>query len=70
MKLKHKLILAYIAIGLLYAGYAHFFGANPGKPWSWHIGQGLVWPAVLIPGLGSLIGGVVILAFIGFVALS
>ncbi|MBI5925881.1 MAG: hypothetical protein HY836_09815 [Aquabacterium sp.] len=64
MKLKHKLILAYIAIGLLYACYAHFFGSNPSKPWGWHIGQGLVWPAVLIPGLGSLIGGVIIIAFV------
>ena len=64
MKLKHKLILAYVVIAALYAIYEHFFGPHAGLSWGRCIGHGLVWPAVLIPGLGALIGGVLIVAFV------
>lgn len=69
MKLKHKLIVAYLAIGILYGAYEHYFGSQPGLPWGTCIGHGLAWPAVLIPGLGKVIGGLLILAFVAFVTL-
>ncbi len=64
MKLKHTLILVYALIAAIYASYEHFFGPNAGMAWGRCIGHALVWPAVLIPGLGSFIGGALIIAFV------
>jgi hypothetical protein len=64
MKLSHKLLLGYLFIGLLFAVHERVFGMQPAPSWGTCFGHGLVWPAVLVPGLGKLIGGVLIVAFV------
>lgn len=64
MKLKHKLLLAYFVIGALCAVIQHFSGSQGGLPWGTSIGHGLVWPAVVIPGLGNAFGGLLIIGFV------
>ena len=34
-----------------------------------HIGQGLIWPAVIFPSVGKFIGGIIILLFIATLTL-
>ncbi|MES2183969.1 MAG: hypothetical protein V4505_05430 [Pseudomonadota bacterium] len=65
MSTKRLLIYGYLGIALLFALYFTFFGSNPG--FFRGLGQGLVWPAVLFPGIGKLIGGVVLLVFLAVI---
>ncbi|MFX9848259.1 hypothetical protein ABTP21_00005 [Acinetobacter baumannii] len=39
------------------------------KPFTYNLGQGLVWPAVMFPTVGKIIGGILILLFIWFVVI-
>lgn len=71
MKLKYKVIVAYVVIGALYAIYEHFLSDQAGLlPWGKNIGHALVWPAVLVPGMGSIVGGLLIVAFVLAVTLT
>ena len=67
--IKSWLIGCYCSIGLLFAVYQHFWGHQSYKSFAYHLGQGLVWPAVMFPSVGKFIGGKMILLFIGFIAL-
>lgn len=67
--IKFWLIGCYCSIGLLFAVYQHFWGHQSYKSFAYHLGQGLVWPAVMFPSVGKFIGGMMILLFIGFIAL-
>lgn len=67
--IKSWLIGCYCSIGLLFAVYQHFWGHQSYKSFAYHLGQGLVWPAVMFPSVGKFIGGIMILLFIGFIAL-
>lgn len=60
MTLKTKLIAGYGAMGLLVLLYQWIFvsGASFGVA----LGKGLVWPAVLIPGVGGFIGAIILIA--------
>jgi hypothetical protein len=70
MKLKHKLLLGYFAIGLLFAVYSTFFGDTSNRGFAFNLGQGVVWPAVMFLGLGKVIGALVLVAFIALVVYS
>lgn len=70
MKLKHKLLLGYLAIGLLFAVYSTFFGDSANHSFAYNLGQGVVWPAVMFPGLGKIIGALVLVAFVALVVYS
>jgi hypothetical protein len=70
MKLKHKLLLGYVTIGLLFAVYSTFFGDTSHRGFAYNLGQGAVWPAVMFPGLGKIIGAIVLVAFIALVVYS
>ena len=67
--IKSWLIGCYFGIGLLFAVYQHFWGHHSYKSFAYHLGQGVVWPAVMFPSVGKFIGGIMILLFIGFIAL-
>lgn len=67
--IKSWLIGCYCSIGLFFAVYQHFWGHQSYKSFAYHLGQGLVWPAVMFPSVGKFIGGMMILLFIGFIAL-
>ena len=62
------LIGIYAVIGLGFALYKQFFG-HDFHNFAYHIGQGIVWPAVMFPSVGKAIGAMVMLAVIGFLAL-
>lgn len=70
MSTKAKIIIGYFGIGLVFAIYFALFGNAPSQGIGAAIGKGLVWPAVLFPGVGTFIGAVVIILFVGAIALS
>lgn len=62
MSLKAKLIAGYGAIGAVVLLYQWIFvsGASFGVA----LGKGLVWPAVIFPGVGAFLGGIILVAFL------
>lgn len=60
---------SYFAIGLLCTIYLNFWGKESYKSIAYHIGQGLIWPAVIFPSVGKSIGGIIILLFIATLTL-
>jgi hypothetical protein len=59
----------YAVIGFFFAVYEHFWGAYSYKSFAYNLGQGVVWPAVMFPVVGQIIGGVLTLVIIGAIAL-
>lgn len=70
MKSTTWVILGYLVIGLLFAIYQTNWGQYSYRPFSYNLGQGLVWPAVMFPVLGKIIAGIVIfiLVVVGLIA--
>lgn len=70
MKSTTWVILGYLVIGLLFAIYQTNWGQYSYRPFSYNLGQGLVWPAVIFPVLGKIIAGIVIfiLVVVGLIA--
>ncbi|HCK29492.1 MAG TPA: hypothetical protein DIT34_08650 [Acinetobacter ursingii] len=64
--IKSWVISGYLAIGFFFAIYQHFWGQHNYKSFAYNIGQGLVWPAVMFPTVGKIIGGILILCLVGF----
>lgn len=64
MKNATGLIIGYLVIGLLFAIYQTNWGQYSYRPFSYNLGQGLVWPAVMFPVLGKIIAGIVIIALV------
>lgn len=64
LKLKYKLAIAYIFIGVLFGTYGWLFGDNAYKGLAYNLGTGLVWPAIIFPEFGKLIGGIVTVAIV------
>lgn len=60
MTLKRKLIAGYGVIGLLVLLYQWIFVS--GVSFGVAFGKALVWPAVLIPGVGGFIGAIILIA--------
>ena len=60
MKTKQILIGAYFAIALGYAIWQTYFGSTE-SGFATNLGAGLVWPAVMFPVLGKIVGGIIIL---------
>ena len=65
MSTKAKILLAYLAIGLVYAVYLTIWGATAHKGFFYNAGLGLVWPLVIFPGLGKIVGAAILLLFVG-----
>jgi hypothetical protein len=57
-------ISGYLVIGFFFAIYQHFWGQYNYKPFTYNLGQGLVWPAVMFP-VGKIVGGILILYSFG-----
>ena len=62
-------VIVYLVIGFFVAIYQHFFGELNYKPFGYHLGVGLVWPVLIFPSLGKIIGGMIILIVIGILLL-
>lgn len=56
---KQMAIGAYAVIGILVALYEWLFGSQAYKGFAYALGQGFVWPVVVFPGVGKLIGGLI-----------
>ena len=69
MSLKQKLIAGYFGIGVLVALYLTFFGQDRFHGFAYNLGKGIVWPAVMFPSLGRLIGGLIWIAVIVIITL-
>ncbi|MDN0076079.1 hypothetical protein QU481_14410 [Crenobacter sp. SG2303] len=65
--MKNKIIVAYVGFGILYALYAWIFGDTAHKSFAYNLGQGLVWPAVMFPSLGKIMGAIIIVAFVAVI---
>ena len=71
MKLKYKFIIGYILIGIIFAMYAWIFGnADVHRSFAYTIGQCIVWPALIFPVIGKIIGGIVVIAIVLFITFS
>lgn len=69
-QIKLMLVGIYASIGLLFAVYQHFWGYYNDKSFAYNLGQGIVWPAVMFPVVGQIIGGIIIIAVVGYIALN
>ncbi len=67
MKIKHMLIAAYVAIGILAGIYGSIWGQYDYKGVAYNMGRGLFWPVVMFPSLGQVVGLVVIVGFVAAV---
>ena len=67
--MKKILMGGYAAIAVLFAFYGTFFGSNAYKGFAYNLGAGVIWPAILFPSLGKVIGGILMLLVIAGVLL-
>lgn len=68
-KIKPNLITIYVVIGILYTFYGHFFGDYKYRGFAYNLGRGIVWPATMFPSVGSFLGGIIIIAVVGYLVL-
>lgn len=64
--MKRFIISIYCVLALITAIYQAVWGAQAWRGLAYAIGQGLVWPAVWFPSLGSIIGGLIWIIIIVF----
>ncbi|HHA1257654.1 TPA: hypothetical protein ACOEEM_002301 [Enterobacter asburiae] len=57
--MKPFIISIYCVLALITAIYQAVWGTQAWRGLAYAIGQGLVWPAVWFPSLGSIIGGLI-----------
>ncbi|MCX5468858.1 hypothetical protein [Acinetobacter nematophilus] len=59
------LIRGYFIVGFLFALYQNYWGPHSYKSFTYHLGQGVIWPAMMFPSVGKFIGGVIIFLIVG-----
>ncbi|AXO52511.1 hypothetical protein ACM91O_04215 [Enterobacter hormaechei] len=64
--MKPFIISIYCVLALITAIYQAVWGTQAWRGLAYAIGQGLVWPAVWFPSLGSIIGGLIWIIIIVF----
>lgn len=70
MKFKHKLIIAYFGFGFLFSIYSWMFGDTAHRSFAYNLGMGLVWPAVMFPVVGQIIGVIIMISIIAIISFS
>lgn len=70
MKTSRKFWLAYFVIALLFAIYGSIWGAESYKGFAYNLGMSVIWPAILFPVIGKIVGGIIFLIFIAFLVFS
>ena len=68
--IKAWVIGGYFIIGFFFTVYQNFWGQYSYKSFAYHIGRGIVWPAVMFPSVGKFIGGIIILIIIALITLN
>jgi len=64
---KHKIITTYFSIALLFALYGWLFGAEKYRGFFYNAGKALVWPTIIFPSLGAIIGGIIMVGVVVFI---
>lgn len=64
MKVKQIVMMAYVAIGILYGLYNAIWGIYQYKGFIYNMGRGLMWPFIMFPVLGQLLALAIILAML------
>ncbi|MEH8388843.1 hypothetical protein RAH07_22690 [Klebsiella pneumoniae] len=67
--MKPFIISIYCVLALITAIYQAVWGTQAWRGLAYAIGQGLVWPAVWFPSLGSIIGGLIWIIIIVFLVI-
>jgi ABC-type long-subunit fatty acid transport system fused permease/ATPase subunit len=66
----HSIVALYIFIGIIYTFYSWIYGDTAHKSFLYNIGRGLLWPAVMFPIIGKIIGAIVVVIFVGLTLMS
>ncbi len=69
MSWKQIIIAGYLGMGLIVGIYQSQWGNDAYKGMAYNLGKGLVWPAVLFPIVGQIVGVVLLLAVIAWLLL-
>lgn len=54
----------YLTLAALFAVYGNIWGETHYKSFAYNVGRGLVWPVILVPALGNIIGAIVLVVVI------
>jgi predicted membrane-bound spermidine synthase len=68
--MKQKIIGAYLFSAIIFSLYSWLYGDYAHKSYLFNLGVGLVWPTVIFPSLGKIVGAAIIIGVIGFAALT
>jgi hypothetical protein len=66
MTLKQKFFSSYFAIGVVVALYQWVVGPTAYRGFFYNLGRGIIWPAILFPVIGKIIGAIVIVAVVTY----
>lgn len=64
MGIKGKIISFYLLIAIGTSIYTSIWGDLAFKGAAYNIGRSIVWPVILFPSLGAVVGGVLIVVFV------
>ena len=59
----------YVALIAVFAIYGTMWGDYAFRGFGYNLGRALIWPTILFPSLGKLLGGIVLLAVIAALTL-
>lgn len=54
------LVGLYLFIAFIVAVYGNWWGDYAFRGFAWNFGRALVWPVIMFPSLGQIIGGIVL----------
>lgn len=70
MSIKGILASLYIFLAVATTLYGSIWGDYNYRGFAYNLGRGLVWPCVWFPTLGTIVGGIITLLVVGYIALS
>lgn len=60
------LVVVYVLLIVAFAVYGNWWGDFAYKGFAYNLGRSILWPTIIFPGLGEVVGGIAILCVIGF----
>lgn len=64
MKKSQVLWTGYLLIAGIFAIYGNIWGETHYRSFAYNVGRALVWPVILVPALGKIIGAIVLVAVV------
>lgn len=64
LRIKDVAVSFYVLIAIGYTVWAWLWGPHSYRGFFYNFGQGLVWPFVMFPTLGKIVGGILIVAIV------